>query len=128
MQVVRGGARLDTKEVDARGYVSLTARHMVVHITRFIAVTAGAMGGFAVSRLIDWTDTIGYPEYFVIFIFIILGSAIGYLFGGVLGREVARLLCLAEERLSMLAPIDFVLGAIGIVSGGLLGFLSLIHI
>jgi uncharacterized protein YacL len=95
---------------------------MVVHITRFIAVTAGAMGGFAVSRLIDWTDTIGYPEYFVIFIFIILGSAIGYLFGGVLGRELARLFLLAEERLALLAPVDFALGTVGVVAGGLLGF------
>ena len=97
---------------------------MIVHITRFVLAFMGAMGGFAVSRVIDWTDTTGYPEYFVIFIFIILFSAIGYILGGILGRELARAYAVLEERLTDLAPIDVLLGAIGIAGGLLVGFLA----
>jgi uncharacterized protein YacL len=97
---------------------------MIVHITRFALAFAGAMGGFAITRIIDWTDETGYPEYFVIFIFIILFSAIGYVFGGILGRELARGYAIFEERLTELAPIDVLLGAVGIAGGLLVGFLA----
>jgi uncharacterized protein YacL len=95
---------------------------MIVHITRFAFAVAGAMGGFAISRIIDWTNETGYPEYFVIFIFIILFSAIGYILGGILGRELAHGLSVLEEKVSELAPIDFILGAAGIAGGMLVGF------
>lgn len=97
---------------------------MIVHITRFVLVLTGAMGGFAISRIIDWTDTTGYSEYYVIFISIILFSAIGYIFGGVLGRELSIGFSKLEERLAELAPIDFILGAVGVAGGLLVGFLA----
>jgi uncharacterized protein YacL len=97
---------------------------MIVHITRFVLALMGAMGGFAITRIIDWTDETGYPEYFVIFIFIILFSAIGYVLGGILGRELARLFSRFEERLTELAPIDVLLGAVGIAGGLAVGFLA----
>jgi uncharacterized protein YacL len=96
---------------------------MVVHITRFVFVSAGALGGFAVSRLIDWSDQIGYSPYFVIFIFIILGWSIGYVLGGIFGREFALALRRAEERLQDIAPADIVLAVVGLVTGLVLAWL-----
>ncbi len=96
---------------------------MVVHITRFVFITAGALGGVAVSRVIDWSDRIGYPQYFVIFIFIILGWSFGYLLGGIFGRELASALWHAEERLRDIAPSDLILAVIGLVVGLVLAWL-----
>lgn len=97
---------------------------MVVHITRFVFVAAGALGGFAVSRLIDWSDQIGYPPYIVIFIFIILGLSIGYVLGGVFGRELTTAYLRAEERLRQTAPFDLVLGIAGLIFGLLIAWLA----
>lgn len=90
---------------------------MIVHITRFVFVTAGVLGGYAVSGLIDWPETTGYPDYFVIFIFLILGIAMGYLLGGILGREFAIAYRGIEERLDDLSPSEIVLGTIGLLVG-----------
>ncbi len=91
--------------------------HMVVHITRFLFVTIGALSGFATSRLIDWTQETGFPEYFVIFIFIILGWSVGYLLGGILGRELARVFVVIEEHLQEFSAADFILAAAGMLVG-----------
>jgi len=96
---------------------------MIVHITRFVLVTAGAMGGYTASRLVDWSDTTGLPEYYVILILILLGSSIGYVAGGIFGRELALLYERAEERLSEMAPVDFTLGATGMIVGLLIALL-----
>jgi uncharacterized protein YacL len=90
---------------------------MIVHITRFVFVAAGALGGFAVSGLIDWSDQTGYPQYIVIFIFIILGLSIGYVLGGIFGREFASAYYRAEKRLQDMAPFDLVLGVAGLIVG-----------
>lgn len=97
---------------------------MIVHITRFIFVVAGAMGGYAVKGLIDWPETTGYPDFLVIFIFLILGTSIGYLLGGILGREFAALYTAAEERLRELSPTDIALGTIGLVVGLVVAWLG----
>lgn len=90
---------------------------MIVHITRFVFVAAGALGGFAVSTLIDWSDQIGYPQYLVIFIFILLGWSIGYVLGGIFGREFAAAFTRAERRLQQTSPVDLVLGVAGLIVG-----------
>jgi len=97
---------------------------MIVHITRFMCVAAGALGGYAVQGLIDWPETTGYPDYLVIFIFLVLGTSIGYLFGGILGREFAAMYTAAEERLSELSSADIVLGTIGLVLGLVIAWLG----
>ncbi|MDO8986895.1 MAG: hypothetical protein Q7V14_01570, partial [Coriobacteriia bacterium] len=77
---------------------------MIVHITRFVFVAAGALGGYAVNGLIDWPEATGYSDFLVIFIFLILGTSIGYILGGILGRELAAMYSVAEERLRILSP------------------------
>ena len=98
--------------------------HMIVHFTRFVFVTAGALGGFAVSGLVDWSDQTGYPQYLVIFILIILGLSIGYVFGGIFGREFALAYRRVEMRLQETEPIDIVLGAAGLIVGLTLAWLA----
>ena len=96
---------------------------MIVHITRFSFVTAGAMGGFAISKLLDWPDTTGLPQYYVIFILTLLGSSVGYVIGGIFGRELADLYATAEQKLADMAPVDFALGMVGIIGGMLLALI-----
>lgn len=96
---------------------------MIVQISRIVFIATGALSGLAVSRLIDWTEQTGFPEYFVIFIFIILGSLIGYVFGGIIGRELTRLFGRAEERLADTVPTDLILGALGLIGGLIVGLL-----
>lgn len=97
---------------------------MIVHITRFVFIVAGALGGFAVSGLIDWSDQIGYPPYVVIIIFIILGLLIGYVLGGIFGRELAAAYHRAEERLRETSPFDLVLGIAGLIVGLAIAWLA----
>ncbi|MBU4557495.1 MAG: hypothetical protein KJ747_11565 [Actinobacteria bacterium] len=97
---------------------------MIVHITRFVFVAAGALGGYAVNGLIDWPEATGYSDFLVIFIFLILGTSIGYILGGILGRELAAMYLVAEERLRILSPADIALGTIGLVVGLVIAFLG----
>lgn len=97
---------------------------MIVHVTRFVFITAGALGGFSVSRLIDWSIQTGYPESLVIFIFIILGSSMGYVLGGIFGRELLLALLSFEKRLQHMSSADLVLGLAGLILGLTLAWLA----
>ena len=90
---------------------------MIVYLTRFVLVVAGAMSGFAAARVVDWSAETGFSENLVILIFVILGSAIGYVLGGILGRELARLWSRAEDRLREVAPADLILATSGLIIG-----------
>jgi uncharacterized protein YacL len=90
---------------------------VIVQLSRFVFTVAGALAGLAVAKLIDWSSQIGVSEYFVIIIFLILGAAIGYLLGGMIGRELANAYNAIEERLSELATTDLILAAAGLLVG-----------
>ena len=90
---------------------------MITHVTRFVFLTAGGFGGFAVSRLAVWTEQTQFATEHVILIFVILGCSIGYLFGGILGREFESAYSKVEARLHELLPTDLILGATGLVVG-----------
>lgn len=96
---------------------------MIVLITRFVFVVAGTLGGYAVSGVIDWPEQTGYPHYLVIFIFLLLGASIGYVLGGILGRELALVYRRIEERIRELSPADIALGAIGLLVGLVIAWL-----
>ncbi len=97
---------------------------MIVHLTRFVMVTSGALSGFAISRIVDWTGPTDFPEYTVIFIFIILGVSIGYLLGGILGRELTYAYNLLERRLADISQSDLLLATLGMLIGLLVAFLA----
>lgn len=96
---------------------------MIVQLSRFVFTAAGALAGIAVSRLYDWAGEIGVTAEFVIIVFIILGAAIGYLLGGIIGRELAGLYNHIEESLKDYALTDIVLAAAGLVVGLLVALL-----
>lgn len=96
---------------------------MIVQLARVILITVGAFGGFAVSQQIDWTAQTGFSEGYVIFVLIILGASIGYVFGGILGREITNASNRFQRRISELDTPAIILGAAGFVVGLLAAFL-----
>ncbi|MHB1323624.1 MAG: TRAM domain-containing protein [Coriobacteriia bacterium] len=96
---------------------------MIVQLARVTLLTAGALGGFAVSQQIDWVAQTGFSEGYVIFVFIILGASIGYVLGGILGREFTSAIDRVQRRLSELQTPAIVLGAAGLILGLLAAFL-----
>ncbi|MGB4592204.1 MAG: PIN domain-containing protein [Coriobacteriia bacterium] len=96
---------------------------MIVQLARIVLLTAGALGGFAVARLADWPAQTGFSQELVILIFIILGSAMGYLFGGIVGRELTEQYRRLEEQVQEFETTDLILGALGLVIGLVIAFL-----
>lgn len=97
---------------------------MITALTRFVFMAAGLLGGFAVSQLADWQDQVGLPQYYVIIVFLILGWSIGYVLGGIVGRELSAVWGRLEERIRALAPADLLLATIGLIAGLLVALLA----
>ena len=97
---------------------------MIQAISRFTFVVGGLLGGFAVTRFVDWQNELGLPRYYVIFLLIILGGAIGYVLGGIVGRELTTLWLKAQRRLREVASVDLLLGTVGLVVGLSIGLLA----
>ncbi|MDY0340996.1 MAG: hypothetical protein RBS17_07265, partial [Coriobacteriia bacterium] len=96
---------------------------MIVQLARVILVTAGALGGFAVSQQVDWATGTGYSETFVIIVFIILGASMGYVLGGITGREFNAACRTVSGRLSEMDTPALLLGAVGLLVGLLVAFI-----
>lgn len=90
---------------------------MIVQLTRFVLATLGALAGLEVRGLIDWTKQYGFPEYSVIILFVILGAAIGFILGGIVGRELQRGYIHMEDYLRGLSVSDLILGTSGLLVG-----------
>lgn len=96
---------------------------MIQAITRFVFVATGLLGGYVVTQLVDWQAEIGLPDYYVIFLFIILGGSIGFVLGGIVGRELTAAWGRLEDLIADLAAADIVLGTAGLLVGALVAFL-----
>lgn len=90
---------------------------MIVQLTRFVFATLGALAGLEVRGLIDWTKQYGFPEYAVIILFVILGAAIGFILGGIIGRELRRAWIHMDNYLRRLSVSDLILGTAGLLIG-----------
>ncbi|HSK48332.1 MAG TPA: hypothetical protein VLA05_10065 [Coriobacteriia bacterium] len=97
---------------------------MIQAITRFVFVAAGLVGGYVITKVVDWQAQLGLAPSYVIFLFVILGAAIGFVLGGIVGRELTGAWRRTEVRLSELAGVDLVLGTVGLVVGLLVAFLA----
>jgi uncharacterized protein YacL len=97
---------------------------MIQALSRFTFVIGGLLGGFAVTRIVDWQNELGLPRYYVIFLLIILGGAIGYVLGGIVGRELTTLWLKSLRRLREVASADLLLGTVGLVVGLSIGLLA----
>lgn len=90
---------------------------MIEAITRVILVTGGLVGGYAATGLVDWQTELGLPRYYVIFLLIILGGAIGYVLGGIIGRELTGVWRRIEARIIDTSPADLLLSTAGLMVG-----------
>ncbi len=90
---------------------------MIERLTRLLLIAAGALVGLTVASIIPWTQQYGFSETFVIIIFILLGSSIGYVMGGIVGREIEAAYRSIENRLSEVAVTDISLGVVGVILG-----------
>lgn len=90
---------------------------MFVQLTRFVMATLGALAGLSVKDLIDWNQQIGYSIPTVIILFVILGASIGFIFGGMIGRELQRFYLFFEDYLRGMSMSDLILGVLGLLVG-----------
>jgi uncharacterized protein YacL len=90
---------------------------MIVQLSRFVLATLGALAGLAVKDVIDWTSRIGFPETLVIILFVILGCSIGFILGGILGREMTRGYRYLEEYARRMSAPDLLLATAGLLVG-----------
>jgi len=98
---------------------------MLQAITRFLLVIAGLLGGYVITTAVDWQTSLpGLTPTYVIFLFIMLGGAIGYVFGGIIGREMAAAWFRIETRLAETSAADIILGTVGLIVGLLIAFLA----
>lgn len=97
---------------------------MIQAITRFVLIAAGLLGGYVVTRVVDWQTELGLQPSYVIFLFVILGAAIGFVLGGIVGRELTYAWQRTEARIAELSSADLVLGTVGLVVGLLIAFFA----
>jgi uncharacterized protein YacL len=93
------------------------ATAVLVQLMRFAMATAGALAGLSVQNLIDWQQQIGYPVYAVIILFVALGTAVGFILGGMLGRELQRGYELLESYVRDMWLSDLILSVSGLLVG-----------
>jgi len=90
---------------------------MFVQLNRFVFATLGALAGLSVKGLIDWNQQIGYSVPTVIILFVILGAAVGFIFGGIIGRELERAYLFFEDYVQHMSLSDLILGVAGLLVG-----------
>lgn len=97
---------------------------MIQAVTRFVLVVAGLLGGYVVTKVVDWQTSLGLEPAYVIFLFVILGASMGFVMGGIVGRELSALWQRTEKWLSDLSGVDLTLGTVGMIVGLLVAFLA----
>jgi uncharacterized protein YacL len=90
---------------------------MFVQLTRFVSATLGALAGLSVQSLIDVNQQLGYSIPTVIILFVILGASIGFILGGMIGRELQRMYLFFEDYVRSASISDLVLGSVGLLVG-----------
>lgn len=90
---------------------------MLVQIVRFVFVLAGAIGGAEVGDVVVLPGPLPGSRITAIIFFMILGAALGYVIGGVAGRQLARAINWIEGKVIKLPGGDLLIGAIGLILG-----------
>lgn len=95
---------------------------MILAVTRFLFVSGGLLGGYAVTQSVDWQAALDLDPTYVIFLFVILGAAIGFVLGGIVGRELTASWLRIEARIAEVSGVDIVLSTVGLLSGLVIAF------
>ncbi len=83
---------------------------------------AAAIGGYRVAIRFGWPGT-DINNNFAIIIYMILGSAIGYVAGGIFGRWLTRTMAWVEDTLQSVPLSDLIMGFVGLIAGLIVSFL-----
>ena len=94
-----------------------TATALFVQLTRFVLAALGALAGLSVNGLIDWPTQIAYSRETIIILFVILGTSIGFLAGGMIGRELQHAYDYFENYVRGMWLSDLILAASGLLVG-----------
>jgi uncharacterized protein YacL len=94
-----------------------TATAVLVQLTRFALAALGGLAGLSVNGLIDWPQQIAYSRETVIILFVILGTSVGFIFGGMIGRELQRAYDYFENYVREMWLSDLILAASGLLVG-----------
>ncbi len=95
---------------------------MLIEMIRFLFILAAAIGGYHAAIEFGWPGT-DFNKNFAIILYMILGSGIGYVGGGVLGRRFVKALGWVEDTLQNVPLSDLILGLAGLVFGMVVAFL-----
>ena len=93
------------------------AAAVFVQLTRFVLAALGALAGLSVNGLIDWPTQIAYSRETIIILFVILGTSIGFLAGGMIGREIQRAYDYFESYVRSMWLSDLLLASSGLLVG-----------
>jgi uncharacterized protein YacL len=95
---------------------------MIQAISRFVFIVGGLLGGYAVTQSVDWQAELGLDPTYVIFLLVILGAAIGFVLGGITGRELAAAWRRMEIRIAEVSGVEIALSTVGLLVGLLIAF------
>lgn len=95
---------------------------MLILLTQFIFILAGALAGFQVAAEFGWPNQI-FNRNIAIITYMTIGSAIGYVLGGISGRRFSRFLTRIEGTLQEIPITELILGTVGLAAGLVLSYL-----
>lgn len=95
---------------------------MFIQLIRFVFILVGAVGGYQ-SAIGFGLPSPGVHKNIAIIIYMVLGAAIGYVFGGVVGRRLFRSFKRIENSLHDMHLTELAIGIGGLVSGLVISFL-----
>lgn len=96
---------------------------MVLHLIRFVFVVTGAIGGYELAITLPVPGPFSQYKLIALILYIIFGTGIGYVLGGVIGRRLLATLNWLENKLQKLPTADLLLALAGLLSGLILAWL-----
>jgi uncharacterized protein YacL len=94
-----------------------TATAVLVQLTRLALAAFGALAGLSVNSLISWEAQIPFSRETIIILFVILGTSIGFILGGIIGRELQRAYDYFEAYVRGMWLSDLLLTVSGLLVG-----------
>lgn len=104
-------------EGSGRTPLGRTATALLVQLTRLVLAAVGGLAGLSVNGLIDWPQQIAYSRETIIILFVVLGTSIGFIIGGMIGRELQRGYEYLENFVREMFLSDLILAASGLLVG-----------
>jgi uncharacterized protein YacL len=89
----------------------------MVQLTRLALAALGALAGLSVNSLVNWEAQIPFSRETIIILFVILGTSIGFIVGGIIGRELQRAYDYFEAYVRGMWLSDLILGVSGLLVG-----------